>query len=61
MTRQPDTKSRAVFHFVFDSDCLAKKNDKSFHDVETQTRSFEETVCRIIDLLKGFKDAGHYV
>ena len=61
MTRQPDPKSRAVSHFAFDCDCPAKKGDKSFHDVEAQTRSFEEAICRVIDLLKGFKDAGQFV
>ena len=61
MTRQPDSKSRAVPHFAFDCDCPAKKSDKSFHDVETQTRSSEEANCRVIDLLKGFKDAGQFV
>ncbi len=61
MTRQPDTKSRGVPHFAFDSDCPAKKGDKSSHDVETQTRSFEETICQVIDFLKGFKDTGQFV
>ena len=64
MTRQPDTKSRAVSHFAFDCNCPAKKGDKSFHDVETQTRSgrlLEEAVQVFEELGESVGHAGALV